>query len=88
MALGTEFLEPMTASILSCRRRVAPWGMAGGSAGQCGRNWVERAGSGAVEELGGADSTEMGAGDVFVIQTPTAGGFGPAEGGAAAAPKL
>ena len=83
-----EFLEPMTASILSCRRRVAPWGMAGGSAGQCGRNWVERAGSGAVEELGGADSTEMGVGDVFVIQTPTAGGFGPAEGGAAAAPKL
>eukprot|EP01044_Picomonas_judraskeda_P013766 COSAG03_NODE_2115_length_3108_cov_190.972416_1_plen_85_part_00 len=56
---------------------TAPWGVAGGSNGQCGRNWVERAG-GAVNELAGCDSVEMAAGDTFVIQTPTAGGYGPA----------
>ena len=50
--------------------------MGGGGAGECGRNWVERVGGG-LEELGGCDSTPMGVGDVFVIQTPTGGGFGP-----------
>lgn len=70
-----RFLEPMVASILSCRRNVAPWGLQGGGEGQCGRNWVERVGGG-VEELGGCDSTPMRVGDVFVIQTPTGGGFG------------
>ncbi len=69
-------LEPMTASILSCRRVTAPWGIAGGSNGQRGRNWVEREG-GNVEELAGCDSVEMDIGDTFVIQTPTAGGYGP-----------
>ena len=69
-------LEPMTASILSCRRVTAPWGIAGGSDGQCGRNWVERV-NGDVDELSGCDSVEMCTGDTFVIQTPTAGGFGP-----------
>ena len=50
--------------------------MQGGSDGQCGRNWVERVG-GDVDELSGCDSVAMGIGDTFVIQTPTAGGYGP-----------
>jgi 5-oxoprolinase (ATP-hydrolysing) len=70
-----RFLEPMTASILSNHRRLAPHGMAGGSAGEPGRNWVERA-DGARIELGAADRAEMGPGDAFVIQTPGGGGFG------------
>ncbi len=37
-----RFLEAMTASILSGHRRVPPYGMAGGQAGQVGNNWVER----------------------------------------------
>jgi 5-oxoprolinase (ATP-hydrolysing) len=71
-----RFLEPMTAAILAGHRRVPPYGMAGGQPGELGRNWVERA-DGSRTELGFADETEVGAGDVFVIETPGGGGFGP-----------
>jgi 5-oxoprolinase (ATP-hydrolysing) len=70
-----RFLEPMTAAILSGHRRVPPYGMAGGAAGDVGRNWVERA-DGTRTALGGADTAELGAGDVFVIETPGGGGYG------------
>jgi len=70
-----RFLAPMTASILSNHRRIAPYGMTGGSAGECGRNWVERV-DGTRTELAGADRAELNAGDAFVIQTPGGGGFG------------
>ncbi len=73
-----RFLRPMTASILSSRRKVAPHGLAGGGDGEAGRCWVERS-DGAQEELTGCDSAEMGIEDIFVIQTPTGGGFGKAE---------
>jgi 5-oxoprolinase (ATP-hydrolysing) len=71
-----RFLEPMTAAILSGHRRVAPHGMAGGMPALPGRNSVIRAG-GARAELGPFDQTEMAAGDVFVIETPGGGGYGP-----------
>jgi 5-oxoprolinase (ATP-hydrolysing) len=70
-----RFLDAMTASILSDHRRVPPFGVNGGEPGQVGRNWVVR-GDGSIEELAGADSTEMKPGDVFVIETPGGGGFG------------
>jgi 5-oxoprolinase (ATP-hydrolysing) len=70
-----RFLEPMTAAILAGHRRIPPYGMAGGSPGELGRNWVERAGGGRTE-LSFADETEMNAGDVFVIDTPGGGGYG------------
>jgi 5-oxoprolinase (ATP-hydrolysing) len=70
-----RFLESMTAAILAGHRRVPPYGMAGGGPGDCGRNWVERA-DGSRTDLGFADQTEVGPGDVFVIQTPGGGGFG------------
>src|SRR3546814_5532925 len=38
-----RFLQAMTASILANNRHIPPFGMAGGSPGQTGRNWVERA---------------------------------------------
>jgi 5-oxoprolinase (ATP-hydrolysing) len=72
-----RFLEPMTAAILAGHRRVPPYGMAGGAPGALGRNWVERA-DGSRTELGFADETEMGVGDVFVIETPGGGGYGAA----------
>jgi 5-oxoprolinase (ATP-hydrolysing) len=71
-----RFLRDMTATILSGHRRVAPYGMAGGEPGTTGRNYVERT-DGTVDELAGADRTEMKAGDVFVIETPGGGGYGP-----------
>ena len=70
-----RFLETMTGSVLSGHRRVPPYGMAGGGAGEVGKNWVERV-DGSVTPLGGSDETLCQAGDVFVIQTPTAGGYG------------
>jgi 5-oxoprolinase (ATP-hydrolysing) len=65
----------MTAAILAGHRRIPPYGMAGGAAGEVGRNWVERA-DGSRTELSYADETEVGAGDVFVIDTPGGGGYG------------
>jgi 5-oxoprolinase (ATP-hydrolysing) len=70
-----RFLQPMNASILSGRRRVAPYGAAGGDAGACGMNHVERA-DGRIEPLPGCASVSMSPGDVFVIETPGGGGFG------------
>jgi 5-oxoprolinase (ATP-hydrolysing) len=70
-----RFLEAMTAVMLANHRRVAPFGVAGGEPGAVGRNWVERV-DGSHEEFGATCAVEMGAGDVFVIQTPGGGGFG------------
>ncbi|HUP30959.1 MAG TPA: hydantoinase B/oxoprolinase family protein, partial [Usitatibacter sp.] len=70
-----RFLEPMTAAILAGHRLVPPYGMAGGSPGDVGRNWVERS-NGSRTPLTYADETSMGAGDVFVIDTPGGGGYG------------
>ena len=71
-----RFLEPMTAVIVSSRRNVAPFGLAGGEDGAAGRQWVERA-NGTHEILTGTDSVELAAGDAFVIETPGGGGYGP-----------
>jgi 5-oxoprolinase (ATP-hydrolysing) len=69
----------MTASILSNGRVNGAFGMAGGQPGQVGVNAVERAGlRGVREPLGHIDSVEMLPGDVFVVETPGGGGFGPA----------
>jgi 5-oxoprolinase (ATP-hydrolysing) len=43
-----------------------------------GRNWVERV-DGSTVPLGGADKAELGPGDVFVIETPGGGGYGPVD---------
>ncbi|KLO29561.1 hydantoinase B/oxoprolinase family protein [Mycobacterium haemophilum] len=70
-----QFGEPMVVSMLSGHRRVAPYGMAGGSPGTLGRNYVERA-DGNTVELAGCDSTEVQPGDTLVIETPGGGGYG------------
>ncbi|MFO1069670.1 MAG: hydantoinase B/oxoprolinase family protein [Geminicoccaceae bacterium] len=70
-----RFLEPMSAALLSNHRRVPPFGLAGGKPGRCGNQWVERV-DGSREPLQGCDRAELGPGDVFVIQTPSGGGFG------------
>ncbi|MEU2380552.1 hydantoinase B/oxoprolinase family protein [Streptomyces misionensis] len=70
-----RFLEPMTVSALSQHRRMPPYGMAGGAPGALGANRVERA-DGTVTDLGGSGSTDVGPGDVLVIETPGGGGYG------------
>ncbi|HUH60989.1 MAG TPA: hydantoinase B/oxoprolinase family protein [Candidimonas sp.] len=70
-----RFLEPMTASILANRRRVAPFGLAGGEPGKPGKTYVVRA-DGSKLDLGATGSADMRPGDVFVVETPGGGGFG------------
>ncbi len=70
-----RFLEPMTAAILSNRRRVPPHGLEGGMSGSPGRNIVKRA-DGATVELAASGRVEMEADDVMLIETPGGGGFG------------
>ena len=71
-----RLLEPMTVTTLASHRRVAPYGMAGGSPGSLGRHWLERA-DGTVTPMAGCDSVQAGAGDLFVLETPGGGGYGP-----------
>jgi N-methylhydantoinase B/oxoprolinase/acetone carboxylase alpha subunit len=71
----TCFLQAMTVNVLSGHRRIAPYGMAGGKAGQCGNNQLIRA-DGRVQSLAGIAQIEVEKGDVLVINTPGGGGFG------------
>jgi 5-oxoprolinase (ATP-hydrolysing) len=70
-----RFLERMHCAILSGYRRVRPFGVAGGEAGEAGSNSVRRA-DGRNEPLQGCDETQLSAGDAIVIVTPTGGGYG------------
>jgi len=70
-----RFLEPMTAALLANRRRVAPFGLRGGSPGAAGKGRLERV-NGEVVEIGATAEVQVGPGDVFVIETPGGGGFG------------
>jgi len=71
-----RFLRPMTAAILSNHRRIAPFGLDGGKPGALGRNRVERA-DGTRIELSSTATVAMAVDDVFVIETPGGGGYGP-----------
>ena len=64
-------LTPMSVTFLSERRLRAPFGLAGGGAGQMGRNMI----NGLV--VGGRVQCQVLAGDVIRIETPGGGGFGP-----------
>ena len=70
------FLEPMTAAILAGHRRVPNFGMAGGEVGGLGKTWIERA-DGSRTDLAYSDETQMNVGDIFVLETPGGGGYGP-----------
>jgi 5-oxoprolinase (ATP-hydrolysing) len=70
------FTEAVGAALISNRRRVPPFGLAGGEAGLAGRNRLIRA-DGAIEVLPGIAAIELGAGDILEIATPGGGGFGP-----------
>lgn len=70
-----RFLEPMTVTVLTSHRRIAPHGAAGGEPGKTGENSVIRS-TGQIEALKGNDVVEMNVGDVFVLKTPGGGGYG------------
>ena len=70
-----RFLEPMEVMILANRRRIPPYGCAGGSPGAPGRNWLERA-SGETVPLGSCGRVQARTGDLVVVETPGGGGYG------------
>jgi 5-oxoprolinase (ATP-hydrolysing) len=72
-----RFTEAMTAGILSNRRRVPPFGLAGGGPGAAGETRVERA-DGRIEVLGPTDVAALQPGDAIVVSTPGGGGYGSA----------
>lgn len=65
-----EFLADAQVSLISERRRHAPWGLAGGADGQPGRNAING------EAMPGKFSQRVQAGDVLTIETPGGGGYG------------
>ncbi len=73
-----RFREKMECTLLTGHRRVPPFGLAGGEAGQVGENWARRK-DGRMEKLEGCDDTVIDAGEAIIIQTPTAGGYGKPE---------
>jgi 5-oxoprolinase (ATP-hydrolysing) len=75
-----RFLEKMECTILSGHRRVRPFGLAGGQAGEVGANAVRR-NDGCVEKLQACDATVLDAGEAVTVQTPTAGGYGKPQSG-------
>jgi len=70
-----EFLEPMSAAILSERRRYSPYGLNGAEPGRMGRNAVVCGDQ--TAELTGKAAVHVGTGDVFVVETPGGGGYNP-----------
>ncbi len=74
-----RFRQRMDCAILASHRRVRPFGVRGGEAGELGRTLVRRL-SGAVEELQPSDQTLLEAGEAVTVITPTAGGYGKARG--------
>ncbi|PSC69547.1 5-oxoprolinase isoform B [Micractinium conductrix] len=84
VARELEFLRPLTASILSERRAVRPFGLLGGQPGDAGLNlWLRR--DGMVVSLGGKATVQVEGGDCIRILTPGGGGFGPPTADAACA---
>ncbi|MCR4520181.1 MULTISPECIES: hydantoinase B/oxoprolinase family protein [Bosea] len=73
-----RFRETMDCAILASHRRVRPFGVDGGEAGELGKTLVRRL-SGAVEELKPSDQTLLQAGEAVTVITPTAGGYGKAK---------
>ncbi len=73
-----RFTTPMQVNILSSRRIVRPFGLAGGDPGAVGRNRVIRA-DGTSEDLAGNAQVDVEPGDCIEISTPGGGGFGRRE---------
>ena len=68
-------LAPATITMQSERRFVAPWGLAGGAPGACGRNILVHAG-GHEEELPSKFTRRFAPGERLRIETPGGGGWG------------
>ncbi|MEC9032791.1 MAG: hydantoinase B/oxoprolinase family protein, partial [Planctomycetota bacterium] len=75
-----EFLEEVEVSILSQRRARGPYGAAGGSPGEPGKNLLLRRGAKEWEELPAVTTFSARVGDRLRIETPGGGGWGAPQG--------
>jgi N-methylhydantoinase B len=66
--------SPAQVSLLTERRKRAPYGLAGGGQGAIGRNTVVR--NNKESDLPGKGTFDLEAGDILSIRTPGGGGFG------------
>ncbi len=72
-----EVLQPCTVSLITERRVSRPWGLAGGSDGAVGENWLLPGGDAErAERLPDKCTIEVAAGDVIRMLTPGGGGWG------------
>lgn len=72
----TRFLEDMTVSLVTGRRKVPPYGLAGGQSGKPGKNSLLKNQATQATELTSIVKLEVEQGDTLVIETPGGGGFG------------
>jgi len=70
-----EFLTDVTVSILSERRSISPFGMAGGMPGARGQNLLITP-DGIIQSLGGKNSVTSGPGTRIRVLSPGGGGYG------------
>jgi 5-oxoprolinase (ATP-hydrolysing) len=73
-----EPLRPLVMSILSERRTLHPYGMAGGQEAACGRNLLIKK-NGIVVNMGGRCTGHLEVGERLRIETPGGGGYGPVD---------
>lgn len=74
-----RFLEAMQVNLLSNRRKVSPFGLAGGQEGKTGRNeWVSS--SGEHQDLPSQCQLDVQPGDLLILSTPGGGGYGLPDG--------
>ena len=71
-----EFLTPARLTLLAERRKVAPYGLAGGEAGATGRDWLVQRGR--ARRIAAKVNVTVEPGDRLRIETPGGGGFGRA----------
>ncbi len=69
-----EFSQPATVSILSDRRKHAPYGLKGGKKGQVGQNTLIS--KGRKHRLPSKTTIKVNRGDIISIHTPGGGGYG------------
>lgn len=74
------FRKSVTISVLTERRVLRPYGMAGGQPGKCGLNLLVKS-NGRRINLGGKTAVCVEAGDIFSMRTPGGGGYGRLEEG-------
>jgi N-methylhydantoinase B len=70
-----EALVPLEGTLLADRRRVGPWGLAGGRSGQPGADRIARR-DGSAEAIPAKGRFSLAPGDRIRIETPGGGGWG------------